>query len=79
LFKVCFTTHVFFFTLRLDLQVYCRGCVYSTSLRSTLLNMFMGRLYGSSFHAEFTGQIYKWTLLVLFTSLVYLLSFVLLF
>jgi len=76
---VCFMTHVFFFTLLLDLQVYCRGCVYKTSLRSTLLNTFMGRVYRSCFHAEFTGQVNTRTLLVLFTTLVYLLNFVLLF
>jgi len=39
----------------------------------------MGRSNGSSFHAEFTGQVYRQTLLVLFTGLVYLLCFVLLF
>jgi len=39
----------------------------------------MGRVYGSGFNAECTGQFYRRTLLVLFTGLVYLLSFVLLF
>ena len=33
---------------------------------------------GLSFHAEFTGQVYRETLLVLLTGLVYLLCFVLL-
>ena len=37
----------------------------------------MGRFYGSGFHAKFTDQVYMQTLLVLFTGLVYLLSFVL--
>ena len=76
---VCFTPHVFFLTLWLNLQVYYRGCVHKRSLRSTLLDKFMGHNNGSSFHAEFTGQIYRETLLVLFTGLVYLLCFVLLF
>ena len=70
-------TRVFFFTLRLHLQVYCTGCVYKTSLRSASLNGFMGRFYGSGFHAKFTDQVYTQTLLVLFTGLVYLLTFVL--
>jgi len=61
----------------LHLQVYCTGCVYKTSLRSTSLNRFTGRFYGSGFHAKFTDQVYTQTLLVLFTGLVYLLSFVL--
>jgi len=39
----------------------------------------MGRSNGSSFHAEFTGQVYRQTLLVLFTGLVYLVCFILLF
>jgi len=39
----------------------------------------MGHSNGSSFHAEFTGQVYKETLPVLFTGLLYLLCFVLLF
>jgi len=39
----------------------------------------MGRVYGSSFHVEFTGQVYRHTLLVMFTGLTYLLSFVILF
>jgi len=39
----------------------------------------MGHSNGSSFHAEFTGQVYRETLLVLFTGLVYLLYLVLLF
>ena len=39
----------------------------------------MGYSNGSSFDAEFTGQVYRETLLVLLTGLVYLLSFVLLF
>jgi len=39
----------------------------------------MGHSNGSSFHAEFTGQVYRETLLVLFTGLVFLLCFVLLF
>jgi len=39
----------------------------------------MGRVNGSSFHAEFTGQVYRQTLLVLFTGLIYLLCFVLVF
>ena len=59
--------------------MYYRGCVYKRSLRSTLLDKFMGYSNGSSFDAEFTGQVYRETLLVLLTSLVYLLSFVLLF
>jgi len=59
--------------------VYYRGCVHKRSLRSTLLDKFMGHSNGSSFHAEFTGQVYRETLLGLLTSLVYLLCFVLLF
>ena len=59
--------------------MYYWGCVYKRSLRSTLLDKFMGYSNGSSFHAEFTGQVYRETLLVLLTGLVYLLSFVLLF
>ena len=55
------------------------GCVHKRSLRSTLLDKFMGHSNGSSFHAEFTGQVYRETLLGLLTSLVYLLCFVLLF
>jgi len=39
----------------------------------------MGRFYRSGFHAKFTDQVYMQTLLVLFTGLAYLLSFVLLF
>jgi len=39
----------------------------------------MGHSNRSSFHAEFTGQVYRETLLVLFTGLTYLLCFVLLF
>jgi len=78
-FKVCFTPHVFFLTLWLNLQVYYRGCVHKRSLRSTLLDKFMGHSNGSSFHAEFMGQVYRETLLVLFTGLIYLLCFVLLF
>jgi len=39
----------------------------------------MGRSNVSSFHAEFTGQLYRQTLLVLFTGLIYLLFFILLF
>jgi len=39
----------------------------------------MGHSNGSSFHAEFTGQVYRETFLVLFTGLVFLLCFVLLF
>ena len=69
--------HVLFLTLWLNLQVYCRCCVYKRSLRSTLLDKFIGRRNGSSFHAEFTGQVYRQTLLVLFTGLVYLSCFVL--
>jgi len=59
--------------------VYNRGCVYKRSLRSTLLDKFMGYSNGSSFDAEFTGQVYRQTLLVLLTGLIYLLCFVLLF
>jgi len=59
--------------------VYYRGCVYNRSLGSTLLDKFMGYSNGSSFDAEFTGQVYRETLLVLLTGLVYLLCFVLLF
>jgi len=39
----------------------------------------MGHVYGSGFHAECTSQFYRQTLPVLFTGLIYLLSFVLLF
>jgi len=39
----------------------------------------MGHSNGSCFHAEFTAQVYRESLLVLFTGLVYLLCFVLLF
>jgi len=39
----------------------------------------MGHSNGSSFHAEFTSQVYRETLLVILTGLVYLLCFVLLF
>jgi len=78
-FKVCFTPHVFFLTLWLNLQVYYRGCVHKRSLRSTLLDKFMRHSNGSSFDAEFTGQVYRETLWVLLTGLVYLLCFVLLF
>jgi len=39
----------------------------------------MGHSNRSSFHAEFTGQVYRVTLLGLLTGLVYLLCFVLLF
>ena len=39
----------------------------------------MGHSNGSSFHVEFTGEVYRETLMVLFTGLVYLLCFVLLF
>jgi len=59
--------------------VYYRGCVHKRSLRSTLLDKFMGHSNRSSFHAEFTSQVYRETLLVLLTGLIYLLCFVLLF
>ena len=57
-------------TLWLNLQVYYRGYVHKRSLRSTLLDKFMGRVNESSFRAEFMGQVYWQTLLVLFTGLV---------
>ena len=53
--------------------------LYETSLRLTLLDMFMKQVYELSSWAEFTVLVYGTSLLVMFTDLVYWLSFVLTF
>jgi len=63
--------HVFLLTLRLNLKVYSRGCVYKTSLRSTLLGRYMRRVYGSSFLVEFIGRLFGLTLQIQFTGRIY--------
>jgi len=74
-FQVDFTSRVSCLSLQLNLQVDCMGCHYGTSLRSSLLDNFTSQVYGSSFRAEFTGQVDGSTLLDMFRGLVYLLGF----
>ena len=75
-FYVNFTGLVFCSSFRWNLPVDSWDHVYGTILRSTLLNRFMERFYGLNSRAEFTVQVYGTSLLVIFTGLVYWLSFV---